>query len=49
MQLTVLAVADQDRPFDVVCGASDFKIVCALMQYDIDGAERVVCYQSRQL
>ena len=45
----VLAIADRDRPFHVVCGASDFAIGCALMQYDKDGAERVVCYQSRQL
>ena len=45
----VLAIADQDRPFHVVCDASDFAIGCALMQYDTDGAERVVCYQSRQL
>ena len=45
----VLAIADQDRPFHVVCDASDFAIGCALSQYDTDGAERVVCYQSRQL
>ena len=37
------------RLFHVVCDASDFAIVCALMQYDADGADRVVCYQSRQL
>ena len=49
MQSPVLAIADQDRPFHVVCDASDFSIGCALMQYDTDGAERVVCYQSRQL
>ncbi|CAI5711096.1 unnamed protein product [Peronospora effusa] len=49
MQSPVLAIADQDRPFHVVCDASDFAIGCALMQYDTDGAERVVCYQSRQL
>ena len=45
----VLAIADQDRPFHVVCDASDLAIGCALMQYGTDGAERVVCYQSRQL
>ena len=49
IHLPVLAIADQDRPFNVVCDASDFAIGCALMQYDTDGAERVVCYQSRQL
>ncbi|CAI5703144.1 unnamed protein product [Peronospora effusa] len=49
MQSPVLAIADQDRTFHVVCDASDFAIGCALMQYDTDGAERVVCYQSRQL
>ena len=49
MQSPILAIAIQDRPFHVVCDASDFAIGCALMQYDTDGAERVVCYQSRQL
>uniref|UniRef100_A0AAV1VKZ2 Reverse transcriptase domain-containing protein n=1 Tax=Peronospora matthiolae TaxID=2874970 RepID=A0AAV1VKZ2_9STRA len=49
VHLSVLEVADQDRPFHVVCNASDFAIGCALMQYDSDGVERVVCYQSRQL
>ena len=44
-----MTIADQDRPFHVVCDASDFAIGCALMKYDADGAERVVCYQSRQL
>jgi hypothetical protein len=45
----VLAIADQDKPFHVVCDASDFAFGYALMQFDDDGAERVVCYQSRQL
>ncbi|GMF62177.1 unnamed protein product [Phytophthora fragariaefolia] len=44
-----LAVADQDRPFHVVCDASDFAIGCALMQHDHEGRDRVVYYQSRQL
>ncbi|KAG2785130.1 hypothetical protein PC116_g24777 [Phytophthora cactorum] len=30
----ILAVADQDRPFHVVCDASDFAVGCALMQHD---------------
>ena len=34
MQSPVLAIADQDRPFHVVCDASDFAIGCALMQFD---------------
>ena len=33
----------------MVCDASDFAIGCALRQYNADGAERVVCYQSLQL
>ena len=49
MQSPILAVADQEESFRVVCDASDFAIGCALMQYDADDAERVVCYQSRQL
>ncbi|GMF46695.1 unnamed protein product [Phytophthora fragariaefolia] len=45
----ILAVADQDRPFHVVCDASDFAIGCALMQHDHEGRDRGVYYQSRQL
>ncbi|KAL4151860.1 hypothetical protein PRNP1_008797 [Phytophthora ramorum] len=45
----ILAVTDQDRPFHVVCDASDFAIGCALMQLDHEGRDRVVYYQSRQL
>ena len=45
----VLAIADQDKPFYVVCDASDFAIGCPLKQRDEDGAERVINYQSRQL
>ncbi|KAG2972120.1 hypothetical protein PC128_g26191 [Phytophthora cactorum] len=30
----ILAVADQNCPFQVVCDASDFAIGCALMQHD---------------
>jgi hypothetical protein len=45
----ILAIADPDKPFHVVCDASDFAIGSALMQLDDDGVERVVCYQSRQL
>ncbi|KAG2873976.1 hypothetical protein PC114_g25552 [Phytophthora cactorum] len=45
----ILSAADQDRPFHVVCDASDFAIGCALMQHDHDPRDRVVYYQSRQL
>ncbi|KAG2772156.1 hypothetical protein PC129_g22498 [Phytophthora cactorum] len=45
----ILAVADQDCPFHVVCDASDYAIGCALMQHDHEGRDRVVYYQSRQL
>ncbi|GMF56310.1 unnamed protein product [Phytophthora fragariaefolia] len=45
----ILAVVDQDRPFHVVCDASDFAIRCTLMQHDNEGRDRVVYYQSRQL
>ncbi|KAG3017433.1 hypothetical protein PC121_g8591 [Phytophthora cactorum] len=45
----ILVVADQNRPFHVVCDASDFAIGCVLMQHDHEGRDRVVYYQSRQL
>ncbi|GMF47126.1 unnamed protein product [Phytophthora fragariaefolia] len=45
----ISAVANQDRPFHVVCDASDFAIGCALMHHDHEGRDRVVYYQSRQL
>jgi hypothetical protein len=45
----VLALPNHDKAFHVVCNASDFAIGCALMQFDDDGRERVVSYQSRQL
>ncbi|GMF17479.1 unnamed protein product [Phytophthora fragariaefolia] len=40
---------DDSKPFHVVCDASDFAIGCALMQFDDDGHERVVSYQSRKM
>jgi hypothetical protein len=40
---------ESNKPFHVVCDASDFAIGSALMQHDDDNGERVVCYQSRQL
>ncbi|GMF33642.1 unnamed protein product [Phytophthora fragariaefolia] len=45
----VLALPDEDRPFSVVCDASDFAIGCALLQVEAEGRERVVSFQSRQL
>ena len=49
MQSLILAIEDQDIPFHVICDAIYFAIGCPLMQFDTDGAERVICYQSRQL
>ncbi|GMF18910.1 unnamed protein product [Phytophthora fragariaefolia] len=46
---SILALPDEDRPFSVVCDASDFVIGCALTQVDGEGRERVVSFQSRQL
>ncbi|ETN00367.1 hypothetical protein PPTG_18062 [Phytophthora nicotianae INRA-310] len=45
----VLMLPDESKPFHVVCDASDFAIGCALMQFDDEGRERVVSYQSRQM
>ncbi|KAE8978517.1 hypothetical protein PF011_g23206 [Phytophthora fragariae] len=45
----VLMMPDTSRPFHVVCDASDFAIGCALMQFDDEGRECVVSYQSRQM
>uniref|UniRef100_H3H2L9 Integrase catalytic domain-containing protein n=1 Tax=Phytophthora ramorum TaxID=164328 RepID=H3H2L9_PHYRM len=45
----VLMLPDHSKPFHVVCDASDFAIGCALMQFDDEGRERVISYQSRQL
>ncbi|KAE9289985.1 hypothetical protein PR003_g25406, partial [Phytophthora rubi] len=45
----ILALPGEDRPFSVVCDASDFAIGCALLQVYAEGRERVVSFQSRQL
>ncbi|KAF1327765.1 reverse transcriptase, partial [Globisporangium splendens] len=45
----ILAIADHERPFHVVCDASDYAIGCALVQTGREGRERIVCFQSRQL
>ncbi|GMF14600.1 unnamed protein product [Phytophthora fragariaefolia] len=48
-EVQILVVADQERPFHVVCAASDFAIGCALMQHNHEGRDRGIYYQSRQL
>ncbi|GMF16152.1 unnamed protein product [Phytophthora fragariaefolia] len=45
----ILALPDPDRPFSVVCDASDFTIGCALLQADAEGLECVIAFESRQL
>ena len=40
---------DDSKPFHVVCDASNFAIGCALMQFDDEGRERVVSFQSRKM
>ena len=49
LQSPILAIKDQNRPFHVICDASDYAIGYALLQNVSEGAERVVSYQSRQL
>ena len=44
-----MALPDPERPFCVVCDASDFAIGSALLQTDVDGRERVIAFESRQL
>ena len=44
-----MALPDPNRPFSVVCDASDFAIGSALLQTDNDGRERVIAFESRQL
>ncbi|GMF37902.1 unnamed protein product [Phytophthora fragariaefolia] len=44
----ILAWPVPDRPFSVVCDASDFAIGCALLQTDAEGRERVIAFESRQ-
>lgn len=48
IEAPILAIANHDKPFHVVCDASDFPISCALMQHDGDG-QRVIFYRSRKL
>ncbi|KAG3126065.1 hypothetical protein PI126_g22492 [Phytophthora idaei] len=48
-EASILALPNDSKPFHVVCDASDFAIGCALIQFDDEGCERVVSYQSRQM
>ncbi|CAI5721540.1 unnamed protein product [Peronospora effusa] len=45
----VLMLPDDSKLFNVVCDAINFAIGCALMQFDDEGRERVVSFQSRQM
>jgi len=45
----VLALPDFERPFSVVCDASDYALGCCLMQRDAEGRNRPISYQSRKL
>ena len=45
----VLVLPDGSKPFLAVCGASDFAIGCALMQFDHASCERGVSDTSRQM
>ena len=49
VEAPVFALPDADKPFSVVCDASNFAIGSALMQKDDDGVDRVISYQSRLL
>ncbi|KAG3049466.1 hypothetical protein PC122_g23554 [Phytophthora cactorum] len=49
LRAPILALLDPDRPFSVVCDASDFAIGCALLQADADGREGIIAFESRQL
>ena len=49
LHATILALPNPERPFSVVCDASDFAIGSALLQTDDEGRERVVAFESRQL
>ena len=43
----ILSLPNPDRPFSVVCDASDFAIGSALLQTDVDGRERVIAFEYR--
>ena len=43
------ALTDPGRPFSVVCDASDFAVGCAMLQTDVEGRERLIDFEFRQL
>ncbi|KAG2821941.1 hypothetical protein PC113_g22400 [Phytophthora cactorum] len=49
LRAPILTLPDPDRPFSIICDASDFAIGCAILQADSDGRERVIAFESRQL
>ena len=49
IEAPILALPDADKPFGVVCDASNVAIGSALMQKDDDGIDCVISYQSQFL
>ncbi len=49
VEAPILALPDYDRPFFVVCDASNYAIGAALLQTDDKGLYRAISYQSRRL
>ena len=49
MTAPILALPDPDRPFSIVCDASDFVIGSALLQTDANKRDRVIAFESRHL
>ena len=49
LRAPILALPDPQRPFSVICDASDFTIGSAQLQTYADGRERVISFESRQL
>ena len=44
-----MALPEPDRPFSVVWDASNFAIVCARLNTDVQGRERGIAFESCQL
>ena len=44
LNVPILALTDPDRPFNVVCDASDFAIGSALLPTDAEGLRRVIAF-----